>query len=187
MSVSEYMHDNEIVKLYNARDERALRETERKYGALFRSVAQNLLQNRSDAEECENDVYLRLWNAIPPASPEDLGAYGAKIARNLALDAIKRQSAQKRGGSAVFEELCADFDDFAEPEPDERELGRLLDEFLRGIEKRDRVMFVLRYFYGEPLGKAAEKCGLTEANVKTRLFRTRKKLKAFLQKKGVTV
>ena len=58
MSIPEYLPDNEIVKLFYARDERALSETARKYGALFRSVANNLLQSVPDAEECENDTYL---------------------------------------------------------------------------------------------------------------------------------
>jgi RNA polymerase sigma-70 factor (ECF subfamily) len=187
MSIPEYLPDNEIVKLFYARDERALSETARKYGALFRSVANNLLQSVPDAEECENDAYLRLWNAIPPAEPKDLGAYGVKIARNLALDAVKKRTAQKRGGCAAIEELCADFDDFPDTSADGRELGELLDEFLRAQDKRDRVMFVLRYFYGEPLKETAERCGISESSVKTRLFRTRKKLRSFLQKKGVTV
>ncbi len=186
MSFPDMLNDNQIIQLFCARDERAVAETKRKYGALYRSVAHNLLQDREDAEECENDVYLRLWNAIPPASPKDLGAYGAKAARNLALDVIKKRSAQKRGAE-IIEELCADFDAVPDEAPDTPELGRLLDEFLRGQNKTDRVMFVLRYFYGEPIAKIAEKCGYGDGKVKTRLFRTRKALKAFLHKEGVNV
>lgn len=187
MDVCEVLKDNEIVGLFLVRNERALAETSRKYGALFKSVAENILGNRSDAEECENDVYLRLWNAIPPARPQNLGAYGAKTARNLALDALAKRGAEKRGGSVIFEELDDSLPDRSGREADENELGALIDSFLRKLEKRERVTFVLRYFYGEPLEKIAEKTACRVPAVKSQLFRTRKKLKAFLEKEGVSV
>ena len=80
------MRDKEIVGLYWRRSERAIEESRRKYGAFCRSIAFRILHNREDSEECENDTYLRSWNAIPPSRPKLLGAFLGKITRNLALD-----------------------------------------------------------------------------------------------------
>ena len=179
--------DNRIVELFFARDESAIRAVSLKYGALFRSIAAGILGDIREAEECENDTYLRLWNAIPPARPANLGAYGAKAARNLALDALAKRGAEKRGGGIVFTELDDSLPDPSGRVADERELGSLIDKFLRSLKKTERVMFVKRYFYGKPLEQTAAECGCGAAKVRSQLFRTRKKLKAFLEKEGVSV
>ena len=92
------MEDGQIVALYWRRDEAALRETQRKYAALCRSVAKNILGGEEDAEECVNDALLQAWNAIPPQRPRRLGAWLARVTRNLALNRWDRDHAQKRGG-----------------------------------------------------------------------------------------
>ena len=80
------MDDRQIITMYFARNESALAVTQQKYGAYVMSIAQNILDNLQDAQECLNDALLKLWNAIPPEQPRDLKAYIAKIARNTALD-----------------------------------------------------------------------------------------------------
>ncbi len=65
------MNDEKSVELYLKRDEKALSETSRRYGSRLRSVSFNIVQNRSTAEECENDTYLEAWESIPPHQPYD--------------------------------------------------------------------------------------------------------------------
>ncbi|MGN1002184.1 MAG: hypothetical protein ACI4PC_05385 [Oscillospiraceae bacterium] len=50
------MEDGALVELYWARDERAIGETEKKYGPYCRSIAYGILQNREDTEETVNDT-----------------------------------------------------------------------------------------------------------------------------------
>ena len=101
------MLDSQIVALYLARDERAIAETQSKYGGYCTSIAQNILQNLQDAEECVNDTWLRTWNSIPPAQPTLLKTYVGKITRNLALDKYKSSHREKRGCG----ELAISFED----------------------------------------------------------------------------
>ncbi|MBQ9923477.1 MAG: hypothetical protein IJO66_02570 [Clostridia bacterium] len=56
-----------------------------KYGRAVRAVVFNILGNPQDAEECQSDTYLQVWNSIPPARPDHLGAYVCRIARNVSL------------------------------------------------------------------------------------------------------
>lgn len=85
------MEDGQIIQLFFERSERAIRELERKYGGLCRSIAGKILNDREDAEECVNDALLAVWNAIPPNRPDMLQPYLCRIVRNLSLKKIPFQ------------------------------------------------------------------------------------------------
>ena len=95
------MEDQQIIELYWARSEQAIRESETKYGAFCLSIARNILAQEQDAEECVNDTWLRAWNAMPPQRPGILSAFFGKLTRNLSLDRWRYNRAAKRGGPQV--------------------------------------------------------------------------------------
>lgn len=80
------MKQYEIIKLYKLRNEQAITETEKKYGAYCKKIAYNILNDTRDIEECMNDTYLKVWNSIPPEEPESLVTYIGRIVRNTSLD-----------------------------------------------------------------------------------------------------
>ena len=182
------VEDEEIVRLYYARDEGAIRQTEQKYGPFCRRLAANLLPAREDAEECVNDTWLRAWNAIPPQRPRVLRLFLARITRNLAFDRFQARSAEKRGGG----ELDLALDELAEclggadteAEFEARELGQCIRQFVRALPEREGNILVRRYFFADPVAEIAKRYGLSENNVMVILSRTRKKLKAHLLKEG---
>ena len=94
------MEDSAIIDLYWAREERALSETDTKYGGYCRSIAHNILRNREDTEECVSDTWLHTWNAIPPTRPGCLRAFLGRITRNLSFTRWEAARAQKRGGGS---------------------------------------------------------------------------------------
>lgn len=185
------MEDTEIVELYWTRSERAIAESEKKYGAYCFEVADNILKSVEDSRECVNDTWLRTWNVIPPKRPDVLKMFFAKITRNLSLDVIRRRNAQKRGGGvrdAVAElEECVSGVVFIEDSFDEKLLGECIDGFLRGIPKRDRQFFLRRYFYAESAKVIAKRFGTSENAVSVSLCRTRAKLKKHLEREGFFV
>ena len=69
------MEDRQIVQLLFARAENAISELSTRFGKQLHHIAYNILENHSDAEECTNDTYFALWNAIPPVSPNPLAPY----------------------------------------------------------------------------------------------------------------
>ena len=95
------MEDSAIIDLYWAREERALSETDTKYGGYCRSIAHNILKNREDSEECVSDTWLHAWNAMPPQRPSILSSFLGRITRNLSFDRCRRQNAEKRGGGSL--------------------------------------------------------------------------------------
>jgi RNA polymerase sigma-70 factor (ECF subfamily) len=186
MSTPRPLTDAEIVALYLARDESAIDHTAKNYGAYCLSVAMNILNNHPDAEECVNDTYLRAWNSIPPAKPNSLQAFLAAITRRLSLDRYRKQRAAKRNRDleVSFEELS----DMVQA-PDERanELPELLNAFLRTLDSRERRLFLRRYWVSVSLEALANEEGTTKNAVTVRLYKTRNKLKVYLQERGYTV
>ncbi len=181
------MNDSQIVGLYLKRNENAIRETEKKYGRLCRRIAHNLLGNSEDAEECENDTYLGVWNSIPPELPRSLAAYVCRIARNLALKRLEYKSAEKRSAEALvsLEELEELFPQGANDELDDGVLTRAIEDFLRGEKEDARNVFMRKYWFFDSISDIAEAYSFSESKVKSMLFNTRKRLKDYLIKEGL--
>ena len=185
------MEDEKIIELFFERSEQAIRELDMKYGKICRSLSYNIVNSREDAEECVSDAYLGAWNAIPPARPDPLLSYIAKIVRNLSLKLYWKKEAAKRGGhyTMALEEIegCIAGQNTAEDELDARELARILGEFLDALTVENRVIFLRRYWFADSCRDIAELVGLTEKNVSVRLSRTREKLRRYLMEREVFV
>ena len=183
------MEDQEIVRLYWDRDERAIEESEKKYGGLCRGVALRVLENIEDSEECVSDTWLRSWNVIPPQRPSLLGAFLARITRNLALDRWRTSHAAKRFGgetALALEELgdCVSGESL-EDEAARRELARVLNAFLRSLPEEDRALFLRRYWAVETLESLAKREGMSVSALHRRLRRLRSALADYLKKEGI--
>jgi len=184
------LEDWKIIELFWNRDESAIAQVEQACGAYCRAIAYNLLGSREDAEECVNETWLRAWGAIPPERPQRLTAYLGKITRNLALRRLEARRAQKRGGGQaplVLDELLECVPDGNSPEKaaEDAELVACVRRFLSGLGSRERVMFLLRYWYAQPPEEIAKRFRASRGSVTVRLFRTRAKLKAYLEKEGI--
>ena len=60
------MTDQELLSMLQQRDSNAIHVLSQQYGAYCRSIAYNILANPQDAEECCNDVWMQVWQHIPP-------------------------------------------------------------------------------------------------------------------------
>jgi RNA polymerase sigma-70 factor (ECF subfamily) len=186
------MDDRQIIELYWARSEHAIAETDLKYGKMCSRIAYNILENSQDTEECVNDTYLKVWSVIPPTRPVKLPAFLAKITRNLALHRYEKYTADKRGGgeaTIALDELaeCIPDPNSVENQIDNRLLVDKLNEFLEGIQPDARRIFLRRYWEVCSIREIAEIYGISESKVKVSLFRTRGKLRSFLEQEGIAL
>jgi len=184
------MEDNKIVELYFQRNADAIKETDNKYGLYCFSIAKNILHNKEDSEECVNDTWFHTWNAIPPQRPIKLRLFLAKITRNLSFNRFLAQRTEKRGGGEihlVLDELaeCIAHESNTENECMAKELEQSICSFVRSLPERDGNIFVRRYFFTEPINEIANRYQMSTNNVMVNLSRTRKKLKAYLEKEGL--
>ena len=183
------MEDQAIIDLYFARDELAIRETDRKYGSYCYSIANRILCSREDCEETVSDTYFHTWNAIPPQRPDVFKLFLAKITRNLAFSRWRKLTAAKRGGGEtelVLEELagCVPGKEKVDDRLNAKELAKAIREFLDTLPDREQDVFLRRYFYVEDPETIARRHKLRRGNVNLILCRTREKLKTYLTQEG---
>ena len=181
------MEDRAIIKLLFDRAEAAIDALAMRFGARLHQIAMNILCSARDAEECVNDTYLALWDAIPPQRPDPLCAYTYRVGRNIALKKLRSNSAQMRNSAydVSLDELAGCMGgDSAWQALDARELGRSIDRFLGTQSKDNRVIFLRRYWFGDSVKDIARAMAMTEGAVSVRLNRTRGALKHYLNKEG---
>lgn len=183
------MDDSGIIELYWQRNSTAIDETDKKYGALCRALANRILGDERDGEECVNDTYMTTWQAIPDARPNKLAAFLAAITRRISIDVLRRRGAAKRGAGEILgaldelAELIPARDD-VEREVELRELTAEIDRFLDGLKGTDRDMFVCRYWLCASVKDIAHRFDTSESRVKSSLMRTRNKLRQHLGEEG---
>lgn len=183
------MTDSELIRLFGARDERAISETKLRYGAYCFTVAMNILRNSEDAEECINDALLAAWERIPPAEPKNMQTFLGKLMRNAAIGYWRKSHADKRGSGHIellLEELsdAAASEDALDRIEDVMTFKETFNSFLGSLKKEQRIIFLRRYFYMQDVEEIASALGLSESKVKVVLHRTRKKLRKILESEG---
>lgn len=113
-----------------------------------------------------------------------LSAFIARITRNQARNKLTYNYAQKRSREVLvsMEELeaCLASPVNIERELEGRELVRLIEEFLMTLDADSRNMFLRRYWFYDSVEQIAAGFGVSESKVKSRLFRARDKLRAYL-------
>lgn len=180
------MDDIEIVDLFWKRDEKSIEETKNKYNSYLYVIANNILKNKQDTDECLNDSYLRTWNSIPPHKPSKFKAFISKITRQRAINIFRAKNSEKRKvinplpsdeltdiiseNSGVWEEL------------EYKRLIKSINDFLFIETPLNRHIFICRYFFLDSIKDISRFYGLSESGVKNRLFQIRTRLKQYLEK-----
>lgn len=182
------MDDSKIIELFFARNQEAIQQTDKVYGRRLFLLADRIVRNEQDAEESVSDTYMKAWENIPPTRPAFFYAYLAKICRFLSMGKLDWNNAAKRKAELV--ELSAEMENCIpdvsrEMQIQSQELGALMNEFLGTLSDENRRIFMRRYWYAESIAEIAQRFGLGQSNVKTKLMRTRNALRLFLEKEGI--
>ena len=179
------MTDSELIDLYWQRREDAITATDKAYGRFCRSISRHILSDPEDAEEVVNDTYWKVWNLIPPQRPDPFRGFLGRITRQLSINRLESNTAQKRG-SGEFSLALEELGDVAAGESldmaEQLVLREVLEQFLKALPEKSRRLFLLRYWYFLSIKEIAGQTGLTQSNVKMQLLRTREKLRDCLQK-----
>ena len=184
------MEDKQIIDLYFARDEVAIKETKNKYGRLIFSIAKNILANNEDSEECTNDTYLGAWNTIPPTRPNSFIAYLCKIARNLSLKKLEYNKASKRNLDiqVSFDELENVLaDNQISNNTSNEEIANSINRFLMSQSEEYRNVFIRKYYFFDSIKDISKMYNISEGKIKSILHRTRNRLKFHLEKEGIRI
>ncbi len=184
------MEDAEIVDLYWQRDQQAIAETDKKYGAYCQHIAYAVCSDRLDAEECVNDTWLRAWGAMPDKRPTVLATFLGKITRNLAINRFQRRTRKKRGGGETelaLEELedCIPAALDVERRYELQEFRQAIGRFVSGLSETEQKVFVARYWYLCPVEEIARRLQISSSKTKSMLFRLRNRLRLYLKEEDL--
>lgn len=181
------MEDKKIIRLLWQRAETAIEALAKRFGRRLLATARNILGSFQDAEESVNDTYLAVWNTIPPKKPDPLAGYVYKTGRNISLDRLKYNRAEKRDGryDVSIDELANCIPAAAlEETVDALELGRAINRFLGTLNADNRALFLRRYWFGDEVKEIAGDLNLRPNAASVRLGRLRMQLREYLIREG---
>ena len=173
-----------IERVVKQGDSQAFTELIHKHKTMAFNIALRITGNREDAEEVAQDAFVKLYHALPQFRGESkFTTWFYRVVYNLGLTKIRKKSL-----------FTGSIDDSAVEVP-EVSSGSNIQDQLQGKEKKkfvnaaletldagDRLLVTLYYMDDQPVETISEITGLTESNVKVKLFRARKKLHDALQR-----
>ena len=183
------LSDDEIIALYWARNENAIKHTDDKYRAYLLKIANNILKDMQDSEECLNDTYLSAWNTIPPERPYLLKAFLAAIIRNQSLMVGRRQKAQKRAAMSQAVSLSELEDVLADVREtdDAHMLAMVIESYIASLDKDQRYIFLGRYYFGKSIDDIASEMGVSRSKVSKQIAYIKQTLREKLQEEGISL
>jgi len=185
------MEDTLIIELFFQRNEKAIEETKNKYGKYCFTIANNILKNYEDSEECVSDTYIKTWQSIPPQKPSDFKAWIGRVTRNIAINKWKYNHRKKRHDTPYI--LMSELDECIpsgftiDDQIDKNELGRLISIWLRGLTKENQALFIQRYWFGFEIRELSKKFGISSSNLSSRLHYLRSALRKYLEKEDICI
>ena len=138
--------------------------------------------SHEDLEEIVSDVFLALWlHADTLDSAKPLRPYLAAIARSKAVDCLRRT----RNTLSLEETPLPATVPGPEETAEQRETQDLLERAVRSLPEPEQTLCRRYYFEGQPLKEIAAAFQWKESTAKTRLRRTRLRLKELLKEGGI--
>ena len=191
------IEDIELARLCAAHDEGAIRHvTGANNQRLFRT-AWSILKNRAEAEEAVQAAYLAAFSKI--GSFEGRSSLSTWLTRIVVNEALGRRRTEERRRRYLEQEGIAVLDNYRTAlmrgsdaeHPDvalaREQIRKLIEEAVADLPEVFRTVFVLRDVEGLSCEETAEILGLPVGTVKTRLFRSRRRLKEMLAPEVSTV
>ncbi len=177
--VLERAADSELMARLTLRDQRALVELYRRHGRRLYPLIRRIVTNEGIAEEVLQDVFVRLWTraALYRAEEGQLLAWLMTMARNLALDALRRDSRWR--GQLEFEESLHESSP-VDRRGSDADTTLSVRHALSGLPDDQRRTVELAYFAGMTHAELAEHLNQPLGTVKSRLRLALDKLRGAL-------
>jgi RNA polymerase sigma-70 factor (ECF subfamily) len=169
--------ERSLLARLQAREEAALSELYDELAPWVLGVAYRILKDNDEAEDVLSDVFVQVWTRIHQHDPRrgPLVPWILSIARNRALDHLRRRQRWARKAERLGQEQVASVDDgSADPEPDEASVPgwpvhRAVEQALASLPTEQRQAVLLAHFEGLSHSEIALRTGDPLGTVKTRL------------------
>lgn len=178
------MDDRKLAVKIKKHDSSAFEEAIKKYTPLVSTIIHNIANGRlthSDVEEVTTDVFVTLWKNSDTLRTETLKNYICCIAKSRTKDRLRKN---KFGSTVDISEIEQADTNMLDENLEQKELNILLQQEIANIKEPDREIIIRYYYYYQSVSKIAAAMNMNVETVKSKLKRTRQKLKAALIKRG---
>lgn len=178
------MTDEELINAMAAGDESALYKISGEYSAYVSTVMRNFSGGNLSAQDLEelcSDVFFNLWQHRARLDIQiGLKPYLSVCAKNAVRNRLRSSKQPLEDIDDV--EIASNID--IERAAELNAMMRCLDSALSELPEEERTIFLRYFFYGEKTAVIAEAEGITESTVRSKLSRTKKKLREYLERRG---
>ena len=155
------------------------------YKDMVYTLALKMLNNKEEAEEIAQDTFIKIYNALNKFKGESkFSTWVYKVTYNTCLDALKKK---KKQNTVTY------IEDFSEHQTktlssvldniDEKERNQTIQECLEELPGDEAFLLTLYYFDDQSVDEISKAMNSSVANIKVKLFRTRKKLASILKRR----
>ena len=165
-SAEKTIPDKELVSRVRAGDQNAMGALYDRYSPLVYAVGLRVLADSAAAEDVLQEVFMQLWRnpARFDASRGSLGAWLAVIARNRAIDALR-----KRRYESDIEDTVVSVEPDLASEADRSRAAKSVRDVLNGMHPAQRQALEMAFFEGLTHTEIAAKIGEPLGTIKTRI------------------
>jgi len=148
-----------------------------KYKDKVFALAMGLLKQKEEAEEAAQDVFVKIFNALPKFQHKaKFSTWMYRIAYNECISRLRKHKVQMISVEETFTNSLLATEDKEEEWQEAEMRSNLLHKALDKLQETERGLVHFFYFENLPIEEIARISGLSVSNVKTKLFRIRKKL-----------
>jgi len=141
----------------------------------------SILVNPAEAQDVVQEVLMKFWNQRHRLQEiKSLDAWALKITKNHCLD--KLRSKHRRVEDIQMAPVKADGQANAEQLLERKELLEQIQRLMQRLPEKQRMLMQLRDIEGLSYEEIQEVMDLSTSQVKTNLFRARKKMRALIEK-----
>lgn len=177
--------DLDLLRRVESGDEDAFRQLFRRHGPSAKALALRLVRQSFVAEEIVQEAFLALWRN-PASYQEERGSFRSwllSLVHHRAVDAVRREEAQRRRGQEAKRELVGGGVDVAEEVVEELDLAQARGRVraaLQDIPSAQRRVLEMMYFEGKTQTMIAHELGLPLGTVKSRTLLGMRRLRGAL-------
>jgi len=149
-----------------------------RYSKRVFSLIVKIVGNREDAEELTQDVFVKAYRSLATfRADSSFSTWIYRIAYNMAISATRKKAHNIISiDESVLSEATDDTDDMMLEDSNNELRIVYLTRALEQLSPDERAMILLFYKENMTMEEIAVITGFTETNVKTKIFRIRKKL-----------
>lgn len=178
---------DQLLKKLRKHDEKALADIMDQYSHLVASIIHNIFKNsltKEDIEETIADVFITLWKNADKVQDGKLKGYICCIAKTRALNKIAVNSKKVVLNIDDYDPE----DDFSiQDETEKKDISREIREIIEEIDSPDKEIIIRYYYYYQTVSQISSAMEINLETVKSKLRRTREKIKAKLIERSYTL